>query len=106
MESTIQNTGKEFIMGYIVFGDSNKIRPQDPQFMRVFIAWLVIFLILLMTKIEVFGIELARIWGGLLFVAIGLFILFVIVGAFVYQAKIHYPHLFDKLPIRIQKIFE
>ena len=93
-------------MGYIVFGDSNKIRPQDPQFMRVFIAWLVIFLILLMTKIEVFGIELARIWGGLLLVAIGLFILFVIVGAFVYQAKIHYPHLFDKLPKRIKELFE
>ncbi len=88
MELTIQNTGKEFIMGYIIFGDPNKIRPQDPQFMRVFIAWLVIFLILLMTKIEVFGIELVRIWGGLLFVAIGLFILFVIVGAFVYQAPV------------------
>lgn len=93
-------------MGYIVFGYPDKIRPQDPKFMRVFIAWLVIFLILLMTIIEVFGIEFVRIWGGLLFVAIGLFILFVIVGALVYQAKVHYPHLFDKLSKRIKKIFE
>ena len=93
-------------MGYIVFGDLKRIKPQDPLFMGIFIAWLVILLILLMTKIEVLGIELSRLWGGLLFVAIGLFILFAVLGAFLYQTKVHYPHFFDKLPERIKKIVE
>ena len=93
-------------MGYIVIGDPNKIKPQDPRLMRIFMAWLVIFLILLMTKIEVFGIELASLWGGLSFVAIGLFVLFVIVGVVLYQTKVHYPDFFDKLPEQIKRIAE
>ena len=93
-------------MGYIVIGDPNKIKPLDPRLMRIFMAWLVIFLILLMTKIEVFGIELASLWGGLLFVAIGLFVLFVIVGVVLYQTKVHYPDFFDKLTEQIKRIAE
>ncbi len=93
-------------MGYIVFGDPNKIKPQDPRLMRIFMAWLVIFIILLITKVEVFGFELAGLWGGLLFVAIGLFVLFVIVGVILYQTKVHFPNFFDKLPELIKKIVE
>lgn len=93
-------------MGYILLGDPNKIKPQDPRFMGIFIVWLVIFIILLMTKVEVFGIDLASLWGGLLFVAIGLFVLFAIIGVVLYQTKVHYPDFFDKLPERIKKIVE
>ena len=92
-------------MGYIVFGDPNKIKPQDPRLMRIFMAWLVIFIILLITKVEVFGFELAGLWGGL-FVAIGLFVLFVIVGVILYQTKVHFPNFFDKLPELIKEIVE
>ena len=93
-------------MGYIVFGDPNKIKPKDPRLVGIIMAWLVIFLILLMTKIEVFGIELSSIWGSLLFVAIGLFVLFAAVGIVLNQARVHYPDFFDKLPERIKKIAE
>ena len=93
-------------MGYIVFGDPNKLRPQDPRIMGLFVAWLVIFLILIMTKIKVFGIELSGIWGGLLFVAIGLFVLYAVVVIVLYQTKVHYPDFFDKLPDRLKKVAE
>lgn len=92
-------------MGYIIFGDPNRIKPQDPRLMRIFIVWLLIFLILLMSKIEVFGIELSRLWGGLLLVAIGLFILFAVVGIFLYQTKVHFPDFFNKLPDWIKAIY-
>jgi len=93
-------------MGYIIFGKSNNIQPQDPRLMRIFIAWLVIFLILIMTKIEIFGIELSRIWGGLLLVAIGLFVLLTVAVIILHQTKLHFPDFFDKLPERIKKIAE
>jgi hypothetical protein len=91
-------------MGYIVFGDPNKIKPQDPRLMGIFMTWLVIFLILIMTKIEIFGIELSVLWGSLLFIAIGLFVLFAVVGVVLYQMKIHYPAFFYKLPGWIKSI--
>ena len=93
-------------MGYIIIGDPNKIWPQDPRLMGIFIAWLVIFLFLLMTKIEVWGIELSSLWGCLLFVAIGLFVLFAVVGILLYQMKVHIPHFFDKLPKWLRIITE
>lgn len=93
-------------MGYIIIGDPNKIKPQNPRLMGIFMAWLVIFLILLMTKIEVFGIELSCLWGSLLFVAIGLFVLFVVVGILLYQMKVHIPRYFDKLPKWLRMITE
>ena len=93
-------------MGYIIIGDPNKIKPQDPRLMGIFIVWLVIFLFLLITKIEFFGIDLLSLWGCLFFVAISLFVLFIVIGILLYQMKVHTPHFFDKLPKWLRKIAE
>lgn len=65
--------------------------------------WVIIFLITLSLDFKIFGIEVDRIWLGLLLFLILMFITYVLIAIALYQIKKHFPDFFDKFPERIKK---
>lgn len=84
-------------------GDPKRMKPQDPLFYGLFIGYLIILLILLMSDFTIFGIDPVRIWLGLGLVVVTLSIILVLFGIVLYQTKIHFPNVFYKLPKWIRK---
>ena len=95
-------------MGYIMMKAPKGMPQGDPEFIKratlCLIVWLVVFLILLMTDIKVWGIEIDRLWLALPFLILAIVVAYMIVGIVLYQTKAHFPNFFDNLPIWIKKI--
>ena len=82
----------------------------DTKFYRIakicLFVWVLVFLILPDSSNNVIVNVLCLIWRAIPFIAIGLFLLLVIIGILLYQTKKHLPDRFDILPKWIKQFVE